>query len=165
MENSSTTQKKSKTPVQIILAVTLIFTCLFSTGVRILAPGWFLVFFGIVLVLLPLLIHLIVHVLVITRADRAKPALYPAIFLSHLSLFLCFLTQPDFGDIGGVYSGLSTIFSWIGIEIPGMEGNGVYILPIVFAVFLFLTWIVVHLPWFYHRRESPQAVETQTVQP
>jgi hypothetical protein len=156
MENSPPTQNQKTILIQIALTIVLIFSCGLSTGARIIAPGWFLIIFGIFLVLLPLFIHLVVHAIVVVRAVRAKPGLYFVVFPSHLFLFLCFLTQPDFGDVGGAYTGLSMIFSWVGIKMPLMDEPGVYIPPIVFAVFLFLSWIMVHLPWFYHKRETPQ---------
>jgi hypothetical protein len=163
MESDRPTNKRSNLLVQIALGVALIFACLLSLGARIIAPGWFLIIFGIFLVLMPMFVHLIVHAIVVIRAGRAKPVLFIPVFLSHLFLFLCFLTQPDFADVGGAYSELSMMLSWIGIDLPGMDGDGVYIAPVMFAVFLFLTWIVVHLPWFYRGRETSQVVEAQAV--
>jgi hypothetical protein len=137
MASVSPTPKRNYVIVQIALAVALVLACGCSTGARILAPGWLLVIFGIFLVLLPLFIHLIIHAIVVARAGRAKGVLFVPVFLSHLFLFLCFLSQPDFGDTGGAYSGLSAMLSWIDIELPGMSGDDAFVLPIVFAILLF----------------------------
>ncbi len=87
------------------LAVLGVITALVSVALRLLAPGWLILLFGI-----PLLMASIVHIIVHLRAARrAAPLPGSPIWLFILSDLLCFLgfgLQPDAGDAPGFYFGI-----------------------------------------------------------
>lgn len=77
-------------------------TVLLAFFIRILTPGWLLIIFGI-----PLLIAILIHVLVQSRAinkvPETKPAYVSLILLSNLFFFLGFVLQVDAGDDPNMY--------------------------------------------------------------
>ncbi len=130
------------------LYIMLMTTLAGSFAVRTLAIGWGYLFLGILFVFMPLLLHLFVHLAVIFRAKGAKSTLMIMVTVSHILLFLCLLMQFD-GFDGAGYSGLTIVLSWLDIQISHSSAIKADHLSYNFALLLFISWIMVHLPWFY----------------
>jgi hypothetical protein len=81
-----------------------IITPVVSVVVRLLVPGWMILFWGIPLVLAAIL-HLIVHVSAASRLATRADAPSWLFILSNLLCFLGFGLQPDFGDGGEISFG------------------------------------------------------------
>jgi hypothetical protein len=88
----------------IALAVTLAL----SIALRLMAPGWLLFLFGIVLILIAV-VHLIVHMRAIKRVPFAKPRYIYLVVFSHLLFFLGFVLQID----GDALYGRAPIVCWL----------------------------------------------------
>jgi hypothetical protein len=88
----------------IALAVTLAL----SIVLRLMAPGWTLFLFGIVLILIAL-VHLIIHMRAMKRVPIAARRYVYLIAFSHLFFFLGFVFQVD-GD--GSYGRVPILF-WL----------------------------------------------------
>jgi hypothetical protein len=153
-ENSLLVQK-TRISKQFRWFVLLIAAIISSIAVRLLAPGYFLVFFGCLL-LIPIGIHFAVHLFVILRADIDSPAFDKIILVSHLLLFFFFLTQVDMDDYN-IGNAFTQILRAVGINVPRTIINFLPKLSIVFAVGLFLSWLAISLPWFHISREKRHA--------
>lgn len=120
------------------LSVLLVITSICSIFVRF--PGPFpdpLIYFVLTftyasIIGISLLIHIIIHIFVILRAERVKPAL---VYFSHIFLLLFFSTQnPIFTDF---YNGLSLI----GRNIIYVLGFSLFWAS---AILLFFSWIILY---------------------
>ncbi len=94
--------------IQKRLWVALAATILLSISLRLMAPGWILFLFGIVLILISV-VHLIVHMRAIKRIPFARPRYIYLTAFSHLLFFLGFVFQVD-GDVS--YGRVPIVF-WV----------------------------------------------------
>ncbi len=87
------------------LAVLGVITAIVSAVLRLLAPGWMILLFGIPL-LIAAVVHIIVHVRAATRPAEQLGSPVWLFFLSDLLCLLGFGLQPDASDAPGFYFGL-----------------------------------------------------------
>ena len=108
--SSSSVETPTKTsPLQRTLYLVMAVTLILGTWARLVGIGWILIFIGIPLLFLAIL-HLMFQVWAIRRVSKMKPAYIPLILLSNLFFFLGFALQVDFGDEGGAYLAIVSLY-------------------------------------------------------
>lgn len=112
-------------------------TIIGSIAVRLSVIGFYLVIFGIFL-LIPIAVHFFVHLCAIVFADIDSPKVAKTVLSSHLLLFLCFLTQLDSSA-----NAFTQILASLGFNVPWALVDFSSDLSYVFAIGLIISWIVV----------------------
>src|SRR5512140_3097104 len=89
-----------------------------AIAVRLAAPGWMLLIFGLPLLIMGI-VHIIVHAIAGAKATSHNRRFRLLLLLSDLDLFLGFALQADAGDAPGTYVGLVSVFKRL--FLPGAD--------------------------------------------
>ncbi len=96
---------KPRKTTRMLFRVAAVFTVILALGVRVMGAGWFLILFGLFL-LLGAVIHLLVQFAATGRRVRSDRLSGPWLALSDLCFFFGYALQMDGGDAAGCHIGL-----------------------------------------------------------
>lgn len=103
---------KTKTKLRVLLFVVLAL----AFCARFISIGWIFIIFGLVVVILPLGLHLFVHLWIIKKIPSKSATPWYLILDSHLALIIFMIAQGDFGDIGGAYTFYTRVGELFGVN-------------------------------------------------
>jgi hypothetical protein len=147
--------------LQITLYLVMAATLILAIWIRLMGAGWFLVIFGLILVIIAGF-HLRFQVSAIRRVSKMKPSYISLILLSNLFFFLGFALQVDFGDQYGDYVALAIFYdhyfkheSWDYLmEHQPAELNIYMYTSIAFLVALIVSWFFLRGKHFLKQENS-----------
>lgn len=136
----------------------MVMTLVFSIWVRLMVSGWYLILFGI-----PLLIlaeqHFVFQVSAIRKVSKMKPSHILLILVSNLFFFLGFALQVDAGDAPGAFLAVAVFYNhYFGNGAGGPMCDGQFyqcMYPsIYFLVALIASWFFLLRTSFWKRENS-----------
>ncbi len=142
-------------PLELTLYLVMAVTLLLGIWIRLMGVGWYLVFFGLMLIVIAGF-HLRFQVSAIRRVSKMKPSYIWLILLSNLFFFLGFALQVDFGDQYGGYVALAIFYdyyfkheSWDYLmNHQPVELNTYMYASIAFLVALIVSWFLLRGKYF-----------------
>ncbi len=140
--------------LQLSLFLILVITLVLSIWVRLMGAGWYLIFFGIPLLILAVL-HLLFQVSAIRKISKMKPAYAAVILASDLLFFLGFALQVDFGDAPGAYLAIAAFYGYYfgsgAKPIPDGLSSSFMVISIICLVAVIASWVILHRASFLKR--------------
>ena len=127
------------------ITLAVLSVCL-GTWIRLSAPGWMLLFLGLILLAF-IVIHPVVHAIAAIKGGRPRTSIPILLLLSDILFVLSFAFQMDWGDAPGAYMGLTSFYYhvFLGAEsapaVPSAQ-EGLFLgLSLVFSIALVLSWV------------------------
>ena len=127
------------------LALGVLSVCL-GTWIRLSAPGWLLLFLGLILLAL-MVIHPVVQAIAVLRGGKHRIAVPILLLLSDVFFVLSFGFQMDWGDAPGSYMALTSFYFQVFLRadsapaVPAAQEGLFLALAIVFTGALVLSWV------------------------
>ncbi len=159
INDMSTVETPAKTTsLQLTLYLVMAVTIILAILIRIMSPGWFLVFLCIPLMFLAAL-HFMFQVRAIRRVSKMKPSYISLILLSDLFFFLGFALQTDFGDQGGGYLAIVAFYDYFFSDgtrtnISGVNSYLYMYISLGFLVALIVSWFFLRGKYFLKQENN-----------
>ena len=121
-----------------------------GTWIRLSAPGWLLLFLGVILLAF-MVIHPVVQTIAVLRGGRHRIAIPILLLLSDIFFVLSFAFQMDWSDAPGSYMALTAFYYQVLLRAdsapavsPAQEGLFLA-LALAFSAALVLSWVLLLL--------------------
>ena len=140
---------KNSTPLPLWwLWITLgLLSVFLGTWIRLSAPGWLLLFLGIILLAF-MVIHPVVQVIAVRNGGKRGIAIPILLLLSDVFFVLSFAFQMDWSDAPGSYMGLTSFYYQVFLRsdsAPAVAPEQEWLflaLALVFSAALVLSWVL-----------------------